>query len=230
MTYGYCRISTKKQNIERQIQNIRKEYPDAIIMTEEYTGTTVKRPVFQKLLKAVKEGDIIVFDEVSRMSRNAEEGFAQYEELFEAGIGLVFLKEHYIDTDVYREALKDKVAMTGTDVDLILEGVSQYLRVLAKRQIEIAFDTAEHEGDFLHKRTSEGVRRAQALGKMVGRQPGITVNTKKGKAVMDAIRKYSRDFGGTLNDIEVMKLAGCDRHTYYKYKGILKSETWNDEA
>ena len=73
--YGYCRISTKKQSIDRQIRNIKKEYPSAIILTEEYTGTKLDRPEWSKLYKNIKAGDTIIFDEVSRMSRNAEEGF-----------------------------------------------------------------------------------------------------------------------------------------------------------
>ena len=89
--YGYARISTKKQNIERQIRNIKKEYPTAVILQDEYTGTTLARPSWDKLMKVVKEGDIIIFDSVSRMSRNAEEGFAVYENLFNKKIELLFL-------------------------------------------------------------------------------------------------------------------------------------------
>ena len=47
--YGYVRVSTLEQNKERQIQNILREYPKAVIMTEEYTGKTMDRPVWSKL-------------------------------------------------------------------------------------------------------------------------------------------------------------------------------------
>ena len=77
--YGYCRISTKKQSIERQIRNIKNMYNDAVIVTEAYSGTTTNRPEWNKLYKKVKAGDIIIFDSVSRMSRNAEEGYSLYE-------------------------------------------------------------------------------------------------------------------------------------------------------
>jgi len=216
--YGYCRISTMKQKLQRQIDNIKREYPDAVIMTEEYTGTTVDRPTWNKLQKRLKSGDTVVFDEVSRMSRNAEEGFALYEELFNRGVNLVFLKERHIDTEVYRQALQNSVSMTGTDVDCILEGVNKYLMILAKRQIEIAFATAQHEVDYLHQRTSEGVRKAQAEGKQVGRATGSKVETAKAKAAKEVIRKHSKDFNGSLTDAEVIKLTGIARNTYYKYK------------
>lgn len=223
--YGYCRVSTLKQSLARQMENIKKEYPDAVIITDEYTGTTLDRPSWSKLFKNLKSGDTVVFDEVSRMSRNAEEGFKVYQELFNKGVNLVFLKERHIDTAVFREALQNKIAYTGDDVDVILKGINEYLMILAKKQIVIAFETAQHEVEFLHKRTSEGVRKAQAIGKQVGRASGTTVETKKGKSAKETILKHSKDFGGTLSDPEVIKLCGISRNSYYKYKAELKASS-----
>ena len=80
MIYGYCRISTKKQNIERQERNIKAAYPDAVIVREVYTGTRSERPEWLKIMRQVEKGMVerIVFDSVSRMSRNAQEGFELY--------------------------------------------------------------------------------------------------------------------------------------------------------
>ena len=95
--YGYCRVSTKSQKLERQIDNISKAYPTAILFKEKFTGTKIDgREEFNKLLSKVKAGDTIVFDSVSRMSRNAEDGIKLYFELFEKGINLVFLKKALI--------------------------------------------------------------------------------------------------------------------------------------
>lgn len=102
--YGYCRISTAKQSIDRQIRNIKAEYPTAHIVQEAYTGTSIFRPEWLKLYRVLKAGDTVVFDSVSRMSRNAEEGFALYEDLYHKGIRLVFLKEHHIDTETYKKS------------------------------------------------------------------------------------------------------------------------------
>ena len=98
MTYGYCRISTKKQNIERQERNIKAEFPEAIILKEVFTGTKINRKEWNKLEAILKDGDTVVFDSVSRMSRNAEEGFQTYEAMFNKNINLVFLKEPHINT------------------------------------------------------------------------------------------------------------------------------------
>lgn len=130
--YGYCRISTKQQSIERQIRNIEAEYPNAIIVQEAYTGTKLEgRDKFNQMLKQAKQGDTIVFDSVSRMSRNATDGFELYQELFNKGINLVFLKEPHINTDTYKKALQSNVELTGTNVDFILEGINKYLLALA---------------------------------------------------------------------------------------------------
>ena len=153
-TYGYCRISTAKQSIERQERNILSVYPEALITKEAYTGTKIEgREKFEKLIKNVKRGDRIVFDSVSRMSRNAEEGIKLYQRMYDNGVDLIFLKEPYINTETYRNATKNVVPMTGTNVDLILKGVNEYLMVLAEEQIKIAFDQAEKEVKDLRQRT-----------------------------------------------------------------------------
>lgn len=224
--YGYCRISTMKQNIERQIANIKKEYPNALIITEEYTGTKINRPAFDKLLKNLKAGDTVIFDEVSRMSRNADEGFALYEDLYNKGINLIFIKEPHINTDTYKKALESNIAMTGTNVDFILDGVNKFLMALAKEQIALAFKTAQAEVDFLHQRTSEGVQRAILNGKKVGglTTKGTKLTTKKSIEMKAKIKALSKDFGGSNNDVEVMKITGLARNTYYKYKRELAAE------
>lgn len=110
MVYGYCRISTPKQNMERQERNIKSVYPDATIVKEVYTGTKVLgREKLDRLLKKVQFGDVIVFDSVSRMSRNAEEGVALYKELFDRGVELVFLKEPHINTSTYKRAVENQL-------------------------------------------------------------------------------------------------------------------------
>lgn len=221
--YGYCRISTKKQSIDRQIRNIENEYPGAIIIKEAYTGTKVEgRTEFNKLLKQVKEGDTIVFDSVSRMSRNAEEGFELYKDLFDKGINLVFLKEQYINTDTYKQALNNNIPMQGNEVDFLLEGINKYLLALAEKQIKIAFEQAEKEVKDLQQRTKEGIETARLNGKQIGGVPGKKLTTKKSIEAKTQIIKYSKDFDGTLSDGDCMKLIGLARNTYYKYKKEIK--------
>ena len=226
--YGYCRISTREQSIERQIRNIKGIYENAIIIDEVFTGTKVEgRTKWNNLLKNLKKGDSIIFDSVSRMSRNAEEGFQLYEKLFNQGIELIFIKEPHINTSTYKKALTGGIELTGTTVDLILEGVNKYLLALAKEQIKLAFEQAEKEVQDLRQRTKEGIETARLKGKQIGLEKGTKLTTKKSIIAKEQIKKYSKDFQGTLKDTEVMKLIGVSRNSYYKYKKELITELSN---
>lgn len=223
--YGYCRISTAKQNIDRQVRNILAVYPKAKIIKETFTGTKFQgRKELDKILKRVKSDDTIVFDSVSRMSRTASEGFELYESLYNKGIHLVFLKEHYIDTDTYRQAMSNQLQMTGTEVDVILKGINEYLMILAKKQIEIAFEQSEKEVQDLHQRTKEGIETARQAGKQIGQKKGATLTVKKAIYSKQIILKHSKTFGGTLSDAETQELAGISRNSLYLYKRELKEE------
>lgn len=226
--YGYCRISTKQQSIERQIRNIKSEYKDAIIIKEVFTGAKIEgRKEFENLIKTVKPGNTIVFDSVSRMSRDAEEGFKLYEQLMNKGVNLVFLKEHYIDTDVYKNQLNNNNHMQVEDKDLnetIMQGVREYLVRIIENQIKIAFEQSEKEVQDLRQRTREGIETARLKGKQIGQLEGVKLVTKKSIRAKEQIKKYSRDFEGGLRDVDVMKIIGIARNSYYKYKKELSQE------
>lgn len=232
MVYGYCRISQKKQSIERQVRNIRAAYPDATIIREAYTGTKVEgREQFERLLRLARQGKVetIVFDSVSRMSRDAKAGFELYKELYGLGVELVFLKEPYINTAVYREAAEKQMEVIRTGdaaadelMAAIMEGVNRYMMRLAERQIQVAFDQAEKEVLDLRQRTREGLQTAVLNGKTLGYPTGKKPIIRKEAPAKETIRRYSRDFDGTLEDSAVMRLAGISRNTFYKYKRQLR--------
>ena len=223
-TYGYCRVSTQAQKIERQVKNILSAAPDAVIIKEKYTGRTLARPAWQRLCTRLQPGDTIIFDSVSRMSRNAEEGWEEYKRLFDFGVELRFLKEPGIDTIVYREALTNTVTMTGTDADLILSGVNAFLLRLAERQLQLAFSQSQKEIDDLHQRQKEGIELRKQRGEPVGRQPGTTVITKKQRAAMKKIVEYNQTYGGNMSDTDTAQLCGISRPTLYRYKKLINED------
>lgn len=225
--YAYTRISTKKQSIERQIRNIRSLYPKAIIYQEVFTGTkTIGRKKWMQLLKVVKSGDTIIFDSVSRMSRNAEEGIQTYFELYEKGVNLVFLKESYINTDTYNTAIQQSITETGNEIaDIYIEATNKVIKMLATQQIQKAFEQAQKEVDDLHQRTKEGMETARLQGKQIGQTPGAKLTTKKSIRAKEEIKKFSKDFQGTLKDVDVIRMIGISRNTYYKYKRELLEES-----
>lgn len=233
MIYGYCRISTKKQNIERQERNIKAAYPDAVIVREVYTGTRSERPEWLKIMRQVEKGMVerIVFDSVSRMSRNAQEGFELYKVMLNKGVALSFLKEPQIDTETYQAAIDNRISIPGTGdeatdelMDGIAESINRYILRLAAKQIQLAFEQSEKEVRDLHQRTREGIETARLQGKPIGRQKGRRYRTKKEQEAKKLIRKNSKSFDGINSDEEVMRIAGISRNTYYKYKKEMLSE------
>lgn len=220
--YGYARISRRTQSIERQIRNIREINGNAIIYDEAFTGTKINRPKWDKLFAIVQNGDTIIFDSVSRMSRNADEGFKAYMELYNRGVNLVFIKEPAINTDSYKSV--SQIAMTGTDADVILEGVNKYLMILAEKQIRESFAQAQKEVDDLHERTSEGMETARKNGKQIGGVKGSKLTTKKSIEMKAKIRKMAKAFDGNMTDTEVIETLKLARNTFYKYKKELETE------
>lgn len=114
--------------------------------------------------------------------------------------------------------------MTGTKTAIILKAVDEYLMELAKEQIMIAFEQAEKEVIDLHQRTREGIETARLNGKQTGQQPGAKLTTKKSIAAKADMIKYSKDFNGSLNDLECMQMIEIARHTYYQYKREILAE------
>ena len=230
--YGYCRISTAKQNIERQVRNILSVYPDAIIVKEVFTGTKFQgRKELDKILKKIQPTDKIVFDSVSRMSRNADEGCEEYERLYHDDITLEFLKERHINTEVYKQALQRQIDLTfntgnhATDkfFNTMIDAMNDLMMDLAKQQIRLAFEQAEKEVTDLHQRTIEGIVTARLNGKQIGQKKGAVLTTKKSVAAKEVIKKHNKDFGGSLSNEDTWKLAGISKMTFYKYKKELLS-------
>ena len=244
--YGYCRISTPSQNIERQIRNILKAYPDAIIVQETFSGSKFQgRKELEKIIKNIRAGDTIIFDSVSRMSRNAEEGFRLYEKLYNQGVNLIFLKEPQINTETYKYTLQDKkIDLRPIESDRIanklmqsiVDALNDYIMDLARKQIQLAFIQSQKEIDDLHQRTREGIETARRNGKQIGQRTGNKLNIKKKSPVQKLILKYSRNFNGSNSDSEVIAIINASSdpddkshklhvspNTYYKYKRELKN-------
>lgn len=230
MIYGYCRVSTNHQRITRQITNIKGTDLHANIIKEFYTGTTQKRPLWDKLMKQIEKGDTIIFDSVSRMSRNAQEGFEDYKKLYELGVNLIFINEPLINTSVFDSSknnlLKITVETGNQAVDNYFKGniklINDLLMALAEEQIKQAFIQSEKEVNDLHTRISEGMRESKNNGKRIGLPKGTTLTTAKSIKCKEIILKHSKDFGGTLEDPDVITLCSCSKNSYYKYKRQLK--------
>ena len=245
MIVGYARVSTPKQKLRRQIDNLKEAYPDIVVISEVYTGTTENRPKWKKLMRQCRAGIVskLVFDEVSRFSRNAEEAIVEYKELYNLGIELEFLKEPHINSKIYRDASERKIEIategmdeeTATLINTVIGGLNDYLLSVAEKQIYLAFDHAQKERELLSQRTSEGLKKAKLMGSKVGRQPGQKLVTKKSKRAKRIIRKHYMLFGGELTATQCYTIAQITKSTFYRYLQEMREEDkengiiWNDE-
>lgn len=245
MIVGYARVSTPKQKLRRQIDNLKAAYPDIVVISEVFTGSTDNRPKWKKLMRQCKAGMVskLVFDEVSRFSRNAEEAIVEYKELYNLGIELEFLKEPHINSKIYRDASERKIeiATEGMDeetaqlITTVIGGLNDYLLSVAEKQIYLAFEHAQKERELLSQRTSEGLKKAKLMGSKVGRQPGQKLVTKKSKRAKRIIRKHFKLFGGELTATQCYTIAQITKSTFYRYLQEMREEDrlngvfWSDE-
>ena len=98
------------------------------------------------------------------------------------------------------------------------------MMALAEQQIKAAFEQSEKEVNDLHSRISQGMREAKKNGVKIGLPQGTTLTTKKALYCKQVIKKHAIDFGGTLNDSDVIKLCSCSRNSYYKYKKEIRED------
>lgn len=201
--------------------------PEAIIYYETYTGTRSDRPEWQKLLKLARSGKVseIWFCEVSRMSRNAEEGYETWKELYDLGVELHFIQSPQIDTTTYKEALSNTIKIdadfgdneTNSFVSNILASVNNYMIDLIKKQIYITFEEAEQEAKDLSQRTKEGIEVARIKGSQIGRQEGTRIDTWKRRKAIRKIKKYYIKYGGPVSAADCIKICDITKSTFYRY-------------
>lgn len=236
--YGYMRVSTKHQDVGRQRVNILRVYPEAILYEETHSGGDYNGcVVLTKLLKIVQPGDTIVFDSISRFSRDNVTGPEEYRRLFKLDVNLVFLNEPYINTDNYRKALDVALPRTGTFIDPIISGVEEALLQLAEKQVQEAFDQANKELLDIRKRTSQALQKKIAENRIlppdqqirIGTQKGDTFITKKKQIALERIKEglekgypdeviMNNITGDLRKQLPDSKCKDISRNTFYNYK------------
>ena len=160
--YGYARVSTKEQNTDRQITSLLEAGLNKNqIFEDKKSGKDFERPEYQKLLKTLKNGDILYITEIDRLGRNYDEIQEQWKHITkEIGADIVVLDMPLLDT---RTKGKD---LTGTFVsDLVLQILSY---------------VAQTERESIKKRQAEGIATAKEKGVKFGR-PTVKIDTRSKK-------------------------------------------------
>lgn len=139
MIIGYARVSTQEQNLDRQLDNLKARGCERIYQ-EKMTGTKADRPELGKMLDTLREGDTLVVDSFSRLSRSTKDLLGIVERLNATGVNLISLKEQL-----------DTTTSTGKMMLTMLSALSQF------------------ERDVIAERTVDGLKAARARGRKGGR-------------------------------------------------------------
>lgn len=138
-SYGYCRVSTRKQldnnSLEQQQQEILSRYDNAIIIQEQHTGAKMDRPVFSDLLNELKNGDLLIVTKLDRLARNTVEGIQIVESLFEKGVSVHVLNVGLLEnTSMGRFFLTTLLAVAEMERNTIIERTQAGKDIARKRE------------------------------------------------------------------------------------------------
>lgn len=209
--FSYSRISTKeetdKQTFARQNKAFLKYEEENNIkflrnFKDDITGETFERKEWEELYNNLRSGDTVVFKELSRFSRQTEQGIKKYIELMEKGINLVFIDNPTISTDYIKQ-----LGAVAEQQDLIIKKSIQNVIELL---LLVEFDRVQKEREIIVKRIKDGIN---ASGNKQGRKVGQLdkINDK----LREDIKKYIAD--RSIKQIDLMKKHKISRNTLKKY-------------
>ena len=194
MTYGYARCSTNedKQDINRQIRELKAAGAEEVIFEYEHGDAKVKKNL-EMLLETAAEGDTIITLEVSRLSRSTKQLCGIIDIIKEKHLRLIIVGSITIDC-------------RKGDID-----------PMSKAFLEMSGVFAELELSMIRARVKSGMQNAREKGKRLGRRP-----TTKDDIPAVFYKHYPAFMSGTLNVSELARVCGLSRPTVYKYIGILQ--------
>lgn len=191
MKYGYARVSTKQQNLDRQILELKKYVDEDKIVVDKESGKDTDRPGYQALKGALglRRGDILYIDELDRLSRCKSDIKKELEWFKEHGIRVIILD------------LPTTMVSIGAGQEWILDMLNEIL-------IEVLASIAEHERLTIRKRQREGIDAAKVKGKHLGRPRKVL---KEGWEFVVADWKQ-----GKFTATEAARQLGISRSQFYR--------------
>ncbi|MBP3906587.1 MAG: recombinase family protein, partial [Peptostreptococcaceae bacterium] len=193
MLIGYCRVSTRDQDLTRQIESL-KEYGCEKIYSDKATGKNFNRPEYTKLKDALRKGDTLVVHEFDRLGRNKKLTLKELQYFKDNGIRLV--------------ALNLPTTQMDTKDNLMLETINNIV-------IELYTMMAQQEIETREKRQREGIDIALANGVKFGRKE--VEYPKNWESVIQLVDNKQ------LSNLEAMTMLGLKKTTYYKLLKEYKS-------
>ena len=187
--YGYVRVSSADQNEERQrIAMAQEGLKEKDIFMDKQSGKDFERPAYLKLLKKLKDGDLLLIESIDRLGRNYEEIIEQWRHITKViRADIRVLDMPLLDTTISKDLLGTFIA------DLVLQVLSF---------------AAENERKNIRQRQREGIDAALARGVRFGR-PGIPDS----EAMLEAVRLYRQK---KISLSRALDMSGIGRTTFYK--------------
>lgn len=190
-TYGYARVSTREQHLDRQIKALMDcGIDERDIITDKASGATLERDGYQALKNTIlREGDTLVIKSLDRLSRSKEHIMQE----------LRYFKEQHIIV---------RVIDLPTTMIQLPEGQDWVFDMINNILIEVLASIAEQERLTTRQRQAEGIAAAKERGAHLGR-PGTTYPSD-----WDGV--YKRWRSGELTAVAAMRELGLKRSTFYK--------------
>lgn len=191
--YGYARVSTTEQNIDRQIEALKKYKDDIILFQDKASGKDFKRPEYEVLKRVALDGDTIVVKEMDRLGRDKDAIKKELQYFKEKGVRVVILD----------------IPTTTVDISGMDEGVSkEMLNMINNVLIEVLSTIAEQERKKIRERQAEGIAIAKQKGVKLGRP-----KTEYPKQWNDIYIKWKNK---EITSVKAMKLLDLKKSTFYR--------------
>ncbi len=188
-TYGYARVSSKDQNLDRQIIELKKYVDDRYIFTDKQSGKDMDRVQYQLLKKVAQKGDTIYIKSLDRLGRNKQH---IKQEL-----------EHYKN-----EGVRVKIINIPTTMMEIQDGQEWLIDMINNLLLEVLSTMAEQERLNIKSRQAEGIAAARLKGKYIGR-PEIQYPD-------NWLEVYKRWESGEITAVKAIEISGLKKNTFYK--------------
>ncbi|HDR7461841.1 TPA: recombinase family protein [Bacillus toyonensis] len=190
INFGYMRVSTKEQNLDRQYEAL-KGYvtDDKYIYSDKASGKDMEREGFQNMLKAMRKGDTLYIKSIDRLGRNKQQ-IKEYLEYFK------------------KEGIRVKIIDLPTTMQDIPTGQEWVIDMINNIIIEVYTTLAQQERETIKQRQREGIDVAKAKGKHLGR-PVMELPKEWGKL-------YKQWKAGKMTAVAFMKEVDMKKATFYK--------------
>lgn len=177
MKIGYARVSTRDQNLDLQIDTLKKAgCTDTYIYMEQITGATRERPELQKMLAQLREGDLVVIWKLDRLGRSLADLVHLVNEIQSKRAGL--------------QSLHDNIDTTTPQ---------------GKLTFHIFAAIAEFEREIIRERTKAGLESARARGRKGGRPRGLTKESKVKAAAASSLYKQNLSIAEICSTLGISK-------------------------